>query len=59
MALASIVVDFVDSKADEVDKPVDDDKVDVFSTDEDKHLLTVKPPEFCRSLLELNSFLPV
>ena len=59
MALASIVVDFVDSKAEEVDKPVDDDKVEVFSIDEDKHLLTVRPPEFCRSLLELNSFLPV
>ena len=53
------MVDFVDSKAEEDVRPLDDDKVEVFSIEEDKHLLTVKPPECCRSLLELNSFLPV
>ena len=50
--MASGVADLVDSKAEEVDKPVmDNDKLEVFNTDEDRHLLTDNPPEFCRSLL--------
>ena len=56
--MASGVADLVDSKAEEVDKPImEDDKLEVFNTDEDKYLLTSKPPEFCRSLLELRPFL--
>ena len=60
MALAAGAADFVESKAEEVDKPVmAEDKVEVLNVDEDKHLLSDKPPEFCRSLLELSSFFPV
>ena len=57
------MADFVDNNAEEVDKPdMEDDKVEVVNIDEDKHLLTDKPPEppeFCRSLLELSSFFRV
>ena len=58
--MASGVADLVDSKAEEVDKPVmADDKEEVLNIDVDRHLLTDKPPEFCNSLLELSSFFPV